>query len=100
MIVNMLRNAFPDYPMEITHIVAEDDRVAARFRQGGTHDGDLMGIAADRQEGRVDRDRHPPDRRRQGRRELVRRRHARPDGPARRRRPIERRELSGRRPRK
>jgi predicted ester cyclase len=44
-IVNMMRNAFSDYWMEITHIVAEDDRVAARFRQGGTHDGDLMGIA-------------------------------------------------------
>ena len=41
----MLRDAFPDYWMEITHIVAEDDRVAARFRQGGTHDGDLLGIA-------------------------------------------------------
>ena len=44
-IVNMMRNAFSDYWMEITHVVAEDDRVAARFRQGGTHDGDLMGIA-------------------------------------------------------
>jgi len=44
-IVQMMRNAFSDYWMEITHIVAEDDRVAARFRQGGTHDGDLMGIA-------------------------------------------------------
>ena len=44
-IVNMMRGAFSDYWMEITHIVAEDDRVAARFRQGGTHDGDLMGIA-------------------------------------------------------
>lgn len=44
-IVNMMRNAFSDYWMEITHLVAEDDRVAARFRQGGTHDGDLMGIA-------------------------------------------------------
>jgi predicted ester cyclase len=44
-IVNMMRNAFSDYWMEITHIVAEDDRVAARFRQGGKHDGDLMGIA-------------------------------------------------------
>ena len=44
-IVNMMRTAFSDYWMEITHLVAEDDRVAARFRQGGTHDGDLMGIA-------------------------------------------------------
>ena len=44
-IVKMMRDAFPDYWMEITHLVAEDDRVAARFRQGGTHNGDLMGIA-------------------------------------------------------
>ena len=44
-IAQTFRNAFPDYWMEITHLVAEDDRVAARFRQGGTHDGDLMGIA-------------------------------------------------------
>ena len=43
-IVKMMRDAFSDYWMEITHLVAEDDRVAARFRQGGTHDGDLMGI--------------------------------------------------------
>ena len=44
-IAEMFRNAFPDYRMEITHLVAEDSRVAARFRQGGTHKGDLMGIA-------------------------------------------------------
>lgn len=43
-IAQTFRNAFPDYWMEITHLVAEDDRVAARFRQGGTHKGDLMGI--------------------------------------------------------
>jgi predicted ester cyclase len=43
-IVNTFRNAFPDYHMEITHLVAEDDRVAARFVQSGTHKGDLMGI--------------------------------------------------------
>lgn len=44
-IAGAFRSAFPDYWMEITHLVAEDDRVAARFRQGGTHTGDLMGIA-------------------------------------------------------
>ena len=44
-IARMFRSAFPDYWMEITHLVAEDDRVAARFRQGGTHTGELMGIA-------------------------------------------------------
>jgi predicted ester cyclase len=44
-IAGMFRNAFPDYHMEITHIVAEADRVAARFWQSGTHEGELMGIA-------------------------------------------------------
>jgi predicted ester cyclase len=43
-IASAFRNAFPDYWMEITHLVAEDTRVAARFRQGGTQTGDLMGI--------------------------------------------------------
>lgn len=46
MIAGMFRSAFPDYWMKITHLVAEGDRVAARFTQGGTHKGDLMGIAA------------------------------------------------------
>ncbi len=44
-IAGMFRKAFPDYHIEITHMVAEDDRVAARFWQSGTHQGDLMGIA-------------------------------------------------------
>jgi predicted ester cyclase len=43
-IANAFRTAFPDYWMRIDHLVAEDDRVAARFTQGGTHKGDLMGI--------------------------------------------------------
>ena len=46
MIATMFRNAFPDYWMEIELMVAEEDRVAARFRQGGTHEGELMGIPA------------------------------------------------------
>ena len=44
MIARMMRTAFPDYWMRIEYLVAEDDRVAARFSQGGTHLGDLMGI--------------------------------------------------------
>jgi predicted ester cyclase len=43
-IATMFRNAFPDYWMTIDHLVAEPDRVAARFSQGGTHQGDLFGI--------------------------------------------------------
>jgi predicted ester cyclase len=44
MIATMFRSAFPDYWMTIDHLVAEPDRVAARFSQGGTHQGDLFGI--------------------------------------------------------
>ena len=43
-IARAFRSAFPDYWMNIDHMVAEPDRVAARFTQGGTHKGDLMGI--------------------------------------------------------
>ena len=45
MIAGMFRSAFPDYWMRIDHIVSEPDRVAAKFTQGGTHQGDLFGIA-------------------------------------------------------
>ncbi len=44
MIATMFRNAFPDYWMTIDFMAAEADRVAARFSQGGTHQGDLFGI--------------------------------------------------------
>jgi predicted ester cyclase len=45
-IATMFRDAFPDYWMTIDYLVAEDDRVAARFTQGGTHKGELFGIPA------------------------------------------------------
>jgi steroid delta-isomerase-like uncharacterized protein len=44
-IARMFWTAFPDYWMRIDHMAGEDDRVAARFTQGGTHKGDLFGIA-------------------------------------------------------
>jgi len=44
MIVGMMRSGFSDFHMEITHMVAEDDRVAARFVETGTHDGEFFGI--------------------------------------------------------
>jgi len=43
-IASMFHTAFPDYWMKIDFMVAEGDQVAARFTQGGTHQGDLMGI--------------------------------------------------------
>jgi steroid delta-isomerase-like uncharacterized protein len=44
MIATMFRNAFPDFHMTIDQIAAEDDRVAARFIETGTHQGELFGI--------------------------------------------------------
>lgn len=44
-IAEMFRTAMPDYHMDILDIVADGDRVAARFTQSGTHTGaGLMGI--------------------------------------------------------
>ena len=39
------RSAFPDWREEIVDIVAEDDRVAGRFRCHGTHRGKFAGAA-------------------------------------------------------
>lgn len=43
-IANTFRNAFPDFHMAIDLMVAEDDRIAARFIETGTHLGELFGI--------------------------------------------------------
>jgi steroid delta-isomerase-like uncharacterized protein len=43
-IATAFRNAFPDFHMTIEQIAAEDDRVAARFVETGTHQGELFGI--------------------------------------------------------
>lgn len=46
-LVNMFHEAMPDYQMSIDMIVADEDQVAARFIQSGTHTGeDLMGMEA------------------------------------------------------
>jgi predicted ester cyclase len=37
--------AFPDYRVELLDLVAEGDRVAARYVDRGTHLGDFLGIA-------------------------------------------------------
>jgi len=36
---------FPDYRVVIDDIIAEGDRVVARFTVSGTHEGEMMGIA-------------------------------------------------------
>lgn len=37
--------AFPDYRVELVDLVAEGDRVAARYVDRGTHLGDFLGMA-------------------------------------------------------
>lgn len=45
-VAGMFLKAFPDLHMEINDIIAEGDRVAARFTETATHKGDFMGIPA------------------------------------------------------
>jgi predicted ester cyclase len=45
MLAGMFRAAMPDYHMDIDMIVADENQVAARFTQSGTHSGaELMGM--------------------------------------------------------
>jgi steroid delta-isomerase-like uncharacterized protein len=41
---NMYRTAFPDLQVPIEDMIAEADKVVARWTARGTHKGDLMGI--------------------------------------------------------
>src|SRR3712207_6908902 len=43
--VEWLLSVFPDHRFEIEDAVAEGDTVAVRGTMGGTHEGDLLGIA-------------------------------------------------------
>jgi steroid delta-isomerase-like uncharacterized protein len=40
----MLRTGFPDIHWTLEETITEDDKVAARFRMEGTHQGDFFGI--------------------------------------------------------
>jgi len=40
----MYRNAFPDFRLSVEDLIAEDDKVVARWVTHGTHQGELMGI--------------------------------------------------------
>ena len=42
---SMFRSAFPDLKVTVEDLVAEGNKVAARWTWGGTHRGELMGIA-------------------------------------------------------
>jgi steroid delta-isomerase-like uncharacterized protein len=43
---SMMRAAFPDWHSELHALIAEGDLVVERFTAGGTHRGEVMGIAA------------------------------------------------------
>lgn len=44
--MQMAFEAFPDFRYEALEVIAEDDHVAARYRNTGTHEGEFMGIPA------------------------------------------------------
>src|SRR5256885_14729918 len=44
-VARLFRTAFPDFHMTVEDVAAEGDLVVCRFRQTGTHKGDLFGIA-------------------------------------------------------
>jgi predicted ester cyclase len=41
----LFRDAFPDFHLTVEDVIAEGDLVVCRFRQTGTHQGELFGIA-------------------------------------------------------
>ena len=44
--LGQLREAFPDWSSSLDDLVAEGDKVAARWTMGGTHQGMFLGVAA------------------------------------------------------
>jgi steroid delta-isomerase-like uncharacterized protein len=44
-VARVFRTAFPDFRMTVEDVIAEHDLVVCRFRQTGTHEGELFGIA-------------------------------------------------------
>lgn len=45
-IIEMMRSGFPDIQWTLEDMVAEDDKVAARFTMRGTHKGAFFGVPA------------------------------------------------------
>jgi steroid delta-isomerase-like uncharacterized protein len=45
-IIGMMRGGFPDIQWTLEEMIAEDDRVAARFTMRGTHQGTFFGVPA------------------------------------------------------
>jgi steroid delta-isomerase-like uncharacterized protein len=43
-VIGMMRSAFPDIQWKLEEMIAEDDKVAARFTMRGTHQGSFFGV--------------------------------------------------------
>jgi steroid delta-isomerase-like uncharacterized protein len=43
-VIGMMRSGFPDIQWTLEEMIAEDDRVAARFTMHGTHQGSFFGV--------------------------------------------------------
>jgi steroid delta-isomerase-like uncharacterized protein len=43
-IIGMMRSGFPDIQWTLEEMIAEDDKVAARFTMRGTHQGTFFGV--------------------------------------------------------
>lgn len=43
-IIGIMRSGFPDIQWTLDDLVAEDDKVAARYTMRGTHSGSFMGV--------------------------------------------------------
>jgi steroid delta-isomerase-like uncharacterized protein len=43
-VIGMMRGGFPDIQWTLEEMIAEDDRVAARFTMRGTHQGSFFGV--------------------------------------------------------
>lgn len=43
-VIGMMRSGFPDIQWTLEEMIAEDDKVAARFTMRGTHQGSFFGV--------------------------------------------------------
>jgi predicted ester cyclase len=43
-VIAMMRGGFPDIQWTLEEMIAEEDKVAARFTMRGTHDGAFFGV--------------------------------------------------------
>jgi predicted ester cyclase len=44
--IGPFRESFPDFRMEVVHVIAEDDKVVGHFKCSGTHQGEWRGVPA------------------------------------------------------